>query len=57
MTYIINRKTTRGELEKSFLKIKRKKTKQSVNLDKYCGILKLKETPLEIQKKLRDEWQ
>ena len=29
---------------------------KGVNTLKFCGILKLKEDPLEIQKKLRDEW-
>ena len=28
-----------------------------VDTKKFCGILKLKEDPLAIQKKLRDEWQ
>ena len=31
--------------------------KQKVDLMAFCGILRLKEDPLSIQKKLRDEWQ
>ena len=27
-----------------------------VNTRKYCGIIKLKEDPLSIQKQMRDEW-
>lgn len=27
------------------------------DIKRFCGILKLKESPLEIQKKLRDEWE
>ncbi len=30
--------------------------KPALDLRKFCGILKLQEDPLEIQKKLRDEW-
>ena len=29
---------------------------KGVDTLKYCGVLKLKEDPLTIQKKLRDEW-
>jgi hypothetical protein len=29
---------------------------RGVDTLKYCGVLKLKEDPLVIQKKLRDEW-
>ncbi len=33
-------------------------TRSVVGFDayKYCGILKLKEKPLDIQKRMRDEW-
>ena len=30
---------------------------KGVDTLKFCGVLKLKEDPLAIQKKLRDEWQ
>lgn len=33
---------------------KRKKTKR--NIRQYCGTIKLKEDAVEIQKKMRDEW-
>ena len=50
------------ERKKEKLKIKRvprQKTDAEKGVDtlKYCGVLKLKEDPLAIQKKLRDEWQ
>lgn len=32
------------------------KKKKGVDTKKYCGTIKLKEDPLAIQKKLRDEW-
>lgn len=34
----------------------RKDVEKGVDTLKYCGVLKLKEDPLVIQKKLRDEW-
>ena len=39
-------------------RIRRQKTdvEKGVNTLKYCGVLNLKEDPLTIQKKLRDEW-
>lgn len=50
------------ENKKSELKIKPVRRKKSdvdkgVNTLKYCGVIKLKEKPLDIQKRLRDEWQ
>lgn len=32
------------------------KVTKGVNTKKYCGTVKLKEDPLEIQKQMRDEW-
>ncbi|MEO6832885.1 MAG: hypothetical protein ABI378_10375 [Chitinophagaceae bacterium] len=34
-----------------------KMTSQGVDTKKYCGIIKLKEDPLVIQKLMRDEWE
>ncbi len=44
--------------EQKFIRIRRDKSDLEKGADtiKYCGILKLKEYPLAIQKKLRDEW-
>ena len=30
---------------------------KGIDTKKYCGVLKLKEDPLVIQKKMRDEWE
>jgi len=32
------------------------KSKKLFNAKKYCGKIKIKEDPLDIQKRLRDEW-
>jgi hypothetical protein len=39
-----------GELLSKLLDIK------GLNAFKYCGILEIQEEPLEIQKKMRDDW-
>lgn len=33
-----------------------KKSNKGFSAKSYCGVIKLKSHPLEIQKKLRDEW-
>ena len=50
------------EARKGKQKIKRIRRQKAdlnkgVNTLKYCGALKIKEDPLAIQKRLRDEWQ
>ncbi|MDQ2719052.1 MAG: hypothetical protein M3Z26_04725 [Bacteroidota bacterium] len=50
--------TENKKLKKRIIKIRKTKNlkNEGVDTSKYCGILKLKEDPLIIQKKLRDEW-
>lgn len=36
---------------------KRKSKAKGIDLKKYCGSISLKEDPLEMQKKWRDEWE
>ena len=40
----------------SLLESHNKKSK-GIDVKKYCGVLNLKEDPLELQKKWRDEWE
>ncbi|WP_154857585.1 MULTISPECIES: hypothetical protein [Cyclobacterium] len=54
MVTIIKKGSDKKEVEKALSKIKRKK---KFDAYKYCGTLSLKEDPLEIQKKMRDEWE
>jgi hypothetical protein len=39
------------------LLVKKVQVKKGFDAQKYCGVIKLKEHPLTIQKKLRDEWE
>lgn len=50
------------EIRKKDQKIKRIRRQKAnvekgVDTKKFCGVIKLKEDPMAIQKKLRDEWQ
>jgi len=54
MVTIIKKGSDKKEVEKALSKIKRKK---KFDAYKYCGTISLKEDPLEIQKKMRDEWE
>jgi hypothetical protein len=45
-----DKKEAAKQLEKAL------KTK-GVDTHKYCGVIKLREDPLKIQKKMRDEWE
>jgi hypothetical protein len=50
------------EARKKDQKIKRVRRQKSdvekgVDTKKFCGVIKIREDPLTIQKKLRDEWQ
>ena len=53
MVIIIEQGTTKEKLE---ILLKKLKIKKGINTKIYCGVIKLKEDPLEIQKQLRGEW-
>jgi len=41
----------------SLLEAHNKKSKKGANVKKYSGVINLKEDPLELQKKWRNEWE
>jgi hypothetical protein len=45
------------EINKLLSRIATRKPKKGLDAKKYCGILKLREHPLAIQKRMRDEWE
>ena len=53
MVIVIEQGTTKEKLE---MLLKKLKIKKGINTKKYCGVIKLKEDPLEIQKQVRSEW-
>lgn len=54
MVTIIKKKTKKGTIKEILLSIKNKE--KFLQVSKYSGKLKLKQNPLTIQKKLRNEW-
>lgn len=53
MVHILKKGASKREIEN----INKKLSKVAgVNTKKYCGQIKLKEDPMEIQKMMRDEW-
>ncbi|MFA5806554.1 MAG: hypothetical protein WC879_18125 [Melioribacteraceae bacterium] len=42
---------------RSLLARHNRKKKKGIDLKKYCGVIELKEDPLKLQQKLRDEWE
>ncbi len=46
-----------GATKREMASINRKlASRKSVNMLKFCGVIRLKEDPLAIQKRLRNEW-
>lgn len=57
MVLIIKRGDSTEKVNKLLAKLQEEAGKKGVDTTKHCGTIKLKEDPLEIQRKLRDEWQ
>lgn len=54
MVTIVKKGSDKKEAAKQLKKALKTK---GVDTRKYCGVIKLVEDPLEIQKKMRDEWE
>ncbi|MGB3774366.1 MAG: hypothetical protein WA951_03845 [Leeuwenhoekiella sp.] len=54
MVTVIKKGSDKKEIEKALSNMK---SERKFNAYKYCGTVKLKDDPLEIQKKMRDEWE
>ena len=57
MVTIIKSGTSKDKIKSLLARQKKEKKPKMINLQKYCGILNLKEDPLTLQKKWRDEWE
>jgi len=60
MVITINSTSTPEEIEQALKKLEKNNNKESrkhFDAFKYCGVIKLKEDPLAIQKRMRDEWE
>ena len=56
MVVVIKKGDSIEKINKLLAKLQAKAAKKGVDTRKYCGTIKLKENPVEIQRKLRDEW-
>ena len=55
MVTVIKKGMRKKEIN-SLLEHHKNSSKKRINLEKYCGVIELKEDPVITQKKLRDEW-
>jgi hypothetical protein len=56
MVLVLKKGATKKEIAAIRKKLEKLPTK-GVDTKKYCGVITLKEDPLVIQQKMRDEWQ
>jgi len=54
MVLVLKRGASKKDMDNISAKLRGTK---GVDTKKFCGVIKLKEDPLAIQKKMRDEWQ
>jgi hypothetical protein len=56
MVMTIKKGTERDQIKTMLEKLRKQRLIRKSDLSKYCGVLDLKEDPLELQKRWRDEW-
>ena len=57
MVTIIRKGASKDKIKTLFEQSRKQKKTKKIDLQKYCGILNLKEDPLTLQKKWRNEWE
>jgi hypothetical protein len=57
MVWVLKQGATKDEIQELQKQIADATSKPLIDLRKYCGVIKLREDPLEIQRKMRDEWE
>ena len=57
MVTIIKKGTSKEKILSLLEHWKNKKGRKGIDLQKYCGAIQLKEDPLKLQKKWRNEWE
>jgi hypothetical protein len=57
MVLILKKGASKKEMEQINRKLSRMSSRKKLDAKKYCGVIKLKEDPLLIQKRLRNEWE
>jgi len=57
MVLVLKKGASKKEIERINKQLSQIPSKKKLDAKKYCGVIKLKEDSLAIQKKLRDEWE
>jgi hypothetical protein len=57
MVLVLNKGASKKEIDRINKKLSVIESGRKLDAKKYCGVIKLKEDPLTIQRKLRDEWE
>ena len=57
MVLVLNKGASKKDMDLINKKLNQLSSRKKLDAKKYCGVIKLKEDPLVIQKKLRDEWE
>ncbi len=57
MVLVLNKGASKKEIELINKKLSKLPSGKKLDAKKFCGVIKLKEDPLAIQKRLRDEWE
>ncbi len=57
MALVLKKGASKKEIEEINKQLSQTPSRKQLDAKKYCGVIKLKEDPLTIQKKLRDEWE
>lgn len=57
MTLVLKKGASKAEMKQIEEQLQSLPSRKRLEARKFCGVLKLKEDPLAIQKKLRDEWE
>ena len=57
MIAVLKRGAAKTQVNSLWEKLLSRRAKEGIDAYKYCGVIQLKEDALDIQKKLRDEWE
>ena len=57
MIAVLKQGSSQSDIKTILEKLWSGRTRKGVDAHKYCGVLKLKQDALKIQKQLRDEWE
>lgn len=57
MVTVIQQGSNRKMIDRVLVILFKQKKNRGIDTQKYCGVLELKEDALEIQKRLRSEWE